>query len=87
MHRLVQRVRELADRGGEGADRKVVDTLDLVVIGAWIGKGKRTGTYGAFLLACYDDDSEEYQSICKIGTGFSDEDLKAHYASLNAVWT
>ena len=59
------------------------DTLDLVPIAAWLGKGKRTGRYGAYLCACYNPDEEEYQTVCKIGTGFSDENLETFYNFFN----
>lgn len=53
----------------------VGDSLDLVVIGAYAGKGKRVGTYGSYLLASFNDDTGEYETACKLATGFSDEDL------------
>jgi len=57
----------------------VGDSLDVVPIGAYFGKGKRHGAYGAFLLAIWNAEEEEFQTVCKAGTGFSDEDLKTHY--------
>jgi len=53
------------------------DTLDLVVVGALAGRGRRAGIYGALLLAAYDPDNERFQTVCKCGTGFSDAELAA----------
>ena len=52
------------------------DSLDLVVVGADHGVGKRTGFFGSFLLACYNEDLECLQTVCKVGTGLTDENLE-----------
>jgi len=62
--------------GGSGGAGGLGDSLDLVVIGAWYGNGKRTGGFGSYLLAVYDIDTEEFESVCRAGTGFSDTDLE-----------
>jgi len=59
------------------------DSLDLVVIGAFFGKGRRTGRYGTLLLASYNDDEDTFESICKVGTGFTDENLDQLYQILS----
>ena len=63
------------------------DSLDLVVIGAFFGKGRRTGRYGTLLLATYNDEKDTFPSICKVGTGFSDEDLDQLYQLLSSKVT
>ena len=59
------------------------DSLDLVVVGAFFGKGRRTGRYGTLLLASYDSDTDTFTSICKVGTGFTDEYLDQLYQILS----
>ncbi|MEM3341844.1 MAG: hypothetical protein QW728_04045, partial [Thermoplasmata archaeon] len=51
------------------------DSFDLVVIGAFSGKGKRTGFYGALLMAVFNPETQKYESICKLGSGFTEADL------------
>jgi DNA ligase-1 len=57
-----------------------VDTLDLAVIGADWGEGKRAHVFGSFLLACRDDGN--LVPLSKVATGFSDEQLADAYEIL-----
>jgi len=54
---------------------EMTDTVDLVTVGAFHGRGKRGGTYGAVLLAAYDPEEDDFETVTKCGTGFTDEDL------------
>ncbi|HKZ23818.1 MAG TPA: ATP-dependent DNA ligase [Thermoplasmata archaeon] len=53
------------------------DTIDLVIVGAFAGRGRRAGTYGALLMAAYDAEADVFRTTCKLGTGFDDETLFA----------
>ena len=53
------------------------DTVDLVAVGAFAGRGRRAGVYGALLLAAYDPAADVFRAVTKCGTGFSDADLAA----------
>ena len=54
----------------------LVDSFDLVVIGAFYGKGKRTGNFGSLLCATYNPDSDCFESVTKLGTGLTDKMLE-----------
>lgn len=54
---------------------EMADTVDLVAVGAFAGRGKRAGTYGALLMAAYDPETDSFKTVCKLGSGFTDEDL------------
>ncbi len=54
---------------------EMTDTVDLVVVGAFHGRGKRAGAYGALLLATYNKEKDTFETVTKCGTGFTDKDL------------
>ncbi|MBI2581813.1 ATP-dependent DNA ligase, partial [Candidatus Woesearchaeota archaeon] len=54
---------------------EMTDTFDLVIVGAFYGRGKRSGTFGALLCACYNDKEDTFETVTKLGTGLTDEML------------
>ncbi|MFW9986839.1 MAG: ATP-dependent DNA ligase, partial [Candidatus Odinarchaeota archaeon] len=60
----------------ESYQAQAIGPVDLVVVGAFWGRGRRAKTYGALLAAVRDEESGEFKTVCKVGTGFSDEELE-----------
>ena len=55
--------------------KEIKDTFDLVVVGAFAGRGRRAGTYGALLCAVYHKKKDQFETFTKLGTGFTDKML------------
>ena len=55
---------------------KMEDHVDLVVVGGFYGRGRRAGTYGALLAAAYDPEEDHFKTVCKVGSGLTDENLE-----------
>ena len=60
----------------ESYQEQAIGPVDLVAVGAFWGRGRRAKTYGALLAAVRDEESGQFKTICKVGTGFSDEQLE-----------
>lgn len=68
----------------EGKDGKLTDTIDAVVMGYYLGEGKRTGFgIGALLVGVKKGDF--FKTVTKIGTGVSDELWKDLRKQLHAI--
>ncbi|OGK23669.1 hypothetical protein A3A46_02070 [Candidatus Roizmanbacteria bacterium RIFCSPLOWO2_01_FULL_37_13] len=56
---------------------RIEDSIDCLVMGYDYGKGKRAGFgIGAFLVGIYDEKQDKFLTVCKIGTGLSDEEWR-----------
>ncbi len=54
---------------------EMTDTVDLVVVGGFAGRGKRKGFYGALLMATYNSSEDTFETVSKLGSGFDDAAL------------
>ncbi len=64
----------------------LVDTIDVVVLGYYKGKGARAKFgVGTLLTAVYNEDDDKYYSIGKVGSGFSDEMLHQIFKDLEEI--
>mgnify|MGYP005849504985 CR=1 FL=1 len=55
---------------------KLMDTLDVVIIGASFGQGKRAGKLSGILCAVYNEETEKFESLTNLGSGFDEETLE-----------
>lgn len=56
--------------------KPIMETLDLVIVGATWGEGRRANWLASFLLAVLDRDTNELLTMGRMGTGFTDEEFE-----------
>uniref|UniRef100_A0A6Q2XBM6 DNA ligase n=1 Tax=Esox lucius TaxID=8010 RepID=A0A6Q2XBM6_ESOLU len=66
----------------EGA---MADTADLVVLGAFYGKGSNGGIMSSFLMGCYDPDSKKWCTVTKCSGGYDDAMLARLQKELDMI--
>ncbi|KAM4544568.1 DNA ligase 3 isoform 1-T2 [Odontesthes bonariensis] len=66
----------------EGA---MADTADLVVLGAFYGKGSNGGIMSSFLMGCYDPDSKKWCTVTKCSGGYDDALLARLQKELDVI--
>ncbi len=70
------------------AFNSIEDTLDLLVLGWYQGKGKRNQFgIGAFLVGVYDKANDRYLTVSKIGTGLTDDQWRDLYQRCQKLQT
>ncbi len=52
---------------------KLKDTIDVVLVGAFYGKGRRTGVYGTYIGAVYDPEIDTFIAFTRFFSGLTDE--------------
>ena len=64
----------------------LVDTLDVVILGYYVGRGQRSKHgFGALLTGVYNKDKKQYETIGKVGSGFKDEEFKKFKSDLSKI--
>lgn len=72
----------------EGTKGKLSDTIDVVVMGYYFGRGKRAEFgIGAILVGIVDEKQEKILTLAKIGTGLTDEVLRETKKKCDALAT
>lgn len=67
---------------------KSVDTIDAVVVGYYLGKGQRAEfEFGGVLVAVYNPDSGMLETIAKVASGFTEEEMQDMAAMLEKIKT
>ena len=62
---------------------EMMDTVDLVAVGGFMGTGKRAGSIGTLLLAAYDEGDDTFKTVCRCSTGFTNVEIAGMHAGFS----